>query len=143
MIMALYKRAFAILMRKPFRLWGISLLGTFLAGVAGVAFGMGYAAYGVIILLGMGLVFLGLSGLTIFDHAAMRAEKLLKVPIPESLNYAGVFDDIFARYLKSVESAGVARRKVFLSRSFSTMTFPTGSRAAMMMVSASGNRTAG
>lgn len=40
MIMALYKRAFSILMRKPFRLWGISLLGTFLAGVAGAAFGL-------------------------------------------------------------------------------------------------------
>ncbi len=74
---------------------------------AGVAFGMGYVAYGAIILLGMGLIFLGLSGLKIFDHAAMRAEKLLKVTIPESLDYAGVFDDIFARYLKSVESAGV------------------------------------
>ena len=40
MIMALYKRAFAILMKKPFRLWGISLLGTLLAGIAGVAFGI-------------------------------------------------------------------------------------------------------
>ena len=40
MIMALYKRAFGILMRKPFRLWGISLLGALLAGMAGVAFGI-------------------------------------------------------------------------------------------------------
>ena len=40
MIMTLYRRAFSILMRKPFRLWGISLLGTFLAGIAGVAFGV-------------------------------------------------------------------------------------------------------
>ena len=40
MIMAIYKRAFAILMKKPFRLWGISLLGMFLAGIAGAAFGL-------------------------------------------------------------------------------------------------------
>lgn len=40
MIMAIYKRAFAILMKKPFRLWGISLLGTFLAGAASAAFGI-------------------------------------------------------------------------------------------------------
>ena len=40
MIMALYKRALGILMRKPFRLWGISLLGAFLAGIAGAAFGI-------------------------------------------------------------------------------------------------------
>ncbi len=74
---------------------------------AGVAFGMGYVAYGAIILLGMGLIFLGLSGLKIFDHAAMQEEKLLKITIPETLDYASVFDDTFAHYLKSVESAGV------------------------------------
>ena len=74
---------------------------------AGVAFGMGYVAYGVIILLGMGLAFLGFSGLTIFDHAAMQEEKLLKVTIPESLDYASVFDDTFGHYLKSVENVGV------------------------------------
>ena len=74
---------------------------------AGVAFGMGYVAYGAIILLGMGLAFLGLSGLKIFDHAAMQEEKLLKITIPESLDYASVFDDTFARYLRSVENAGV------------------------------------
>ncbi len=74
---------------------------------AGVAFGMGYIAYGAIILLGMGLAFLGLSGLKIFDHAAMQEEKLLKITIPESLDYASVFDDIFAHYLRNVENAGV------------------------------------
>ena len=40
MIMAIYQRALAILMKKPFRLWGISLLGTFLTGLAGMAFGI-------------------------------------------------------------------------------------------------------
>jgi len=74
---------------------------------AGVAFGMGYIAYGVLILMCMGLVFLALSSLTIFDHGAMQEEKLLKVTIPESLDYTGVFDDTFAHYLRSVESAGV------------------------------------
>ncbi len=74
---------------------------------AGVAFGMGFIAYGAVILLGMGLAFLGLSGLKIFDHAAMQEEKLLKITIPESLDYASVFDDTFARYLRSVENAGV------------------------------------
>ena len=74
---------------------------------AGVAFGMGYIAYGVIILLCMGLVFLGLSALTIFDHASMQEEKLLKVTITESLDYASVFDDTFQHYLTSCENAGV------------------------------------
>ena len=78
-----------------------------IAAAAGVAFGMGYAAYGVLILVCLGLIFLLLSSLRLFDHASMREEKLLQVTIPESLDYARVFDDVFARYLKSTESVGV------------------------------------
>ena len=74
---------------------------------AGVAFGMGYIAYGVLTLLGMGVIFLALSQLNIFEHASMQQEKLLKITIPESLDYASVFDDIFAHYLSSVENVGV------------------------------------
>ena len=74
---------------------------------AGVAFGMGYIAYGVLTLAGLGVVFLALSGVKLFDHASMQEEKLLKITIPETLDYARVFDDTFAHYLKSVENAGV------------------------------------
>ena len=74
---------------------------------AGVAFGMGYIAYGVLTLLCMGIVFLALSSVKMFDHAAMREDKLLKITIPESLDYARVFDDTFAHYLKSAENVGV------------------------------------
>lgn len=74
---------------------------------AGVAFGMGYIAYGVLVLFGMGLVFLALSSLPIFDHAIMHEDKLLMITIPESLDYSSVFEDTFAHYLKSVENAGV------------------------------------
>ena len=74
---------------------------------AGVAFGMGYVAYGVIVLLGMGVVFLLLSALPIFEHTSLSEDRLLKITIPESLDYMGVFDDVFARYLKSADSEGV------------------------------------
>ena len=74
---------------------------------AGVAFGMGYVAYGVLILVVLGLLFLLLSSVNFFSHAAMQQDKLLIVTIPESLDYARVFDDTFAHYLKSVESVGV------------------------------------
>ena len=40
MIMAIYKRAFDILMKKPVRLWGISLLGSFLASAGSALFGL-------------------------------------------------------------------------------------------------------
>ena len=74
---------------------------------SGVAFGMGYIVYGVLTLLGLGIAFLMLSSVKLFDHASMQEDKLLKITIPESLDYARVFDDTFAHYLKSVENAGV------------------------------------
>jgi hypothetical protein len=78
-----------------------------MAMCAGVAFGMGYIAYGVIILLSMAALFFLLSLLPIFEHKGAAREKLLKVTIPESLEYSDVFGDIFARYLSSVENVGV------------------------------------
>jgi hypothetical protein len=74
---------------------------------SGVAFGMGYIAYGVLVLAGLGGIFLALSAAKIFDHASAQEEKMLRITIPESLDYARVFDDTFAHYLKSVENAGV------------------------------------
>jgi hypothetical protein len=78
-----------------------------IAMAAGCAFGMGYAAYGVLILVGLGLVFLGLSGSKLFDHAGMGREKLLNITIPESLDYTRAFEEPFARYLEQAESVGV------------------------------------
>ena len=73
---------------------------------AGIAFGMGYLAYGVIILLCFAALFLLFSAVPLFEHKS-AAEQLLKITIPESLAYNGAFDDVFARYLKKVEAAGV------------------------------------
>ncbi len=81
-----------------------SILGTM---GAGIAFGMGYIAYGVIILLGMAVLFLLLSHLNIFEHRKMAADRLLQITIPESLEYNGAFDETFARYLQKAESTGV------------------------------------
>ena len=74
---------------------------------SGIAFGMGYIAYGVIIMLGMAAVFLVLSMLPIFEHKSMSEERMLRITIPESLEYSGAFDDTFKHYLKSYENAGV------------------------------------
>ena len=74
---------------------------------AGIAFGMGYVGYGVVILLCMAVLFLLLSVLPIFEHKSMSEERLLRITIPESLEYSGAFDDTFAHYLKSYENAGV------------------------------------
>lgn len=74
---------------------------------SGIAFGMGYLAYGVIILIALALIYLLLSKLHFFEHRSMSAERLLRITIPEALEYEGTFDEIFARYLASAENAGV------------------------------------
>ena len=62
MIMAIYKRAFSVLMKKPIRLWGISLLyallasiGTALCGIAIPIFGL---AVGLLLETSMTMIFL-------------------------------------------------------------------------------------
>ena len=74
---------------------------------AGIAFGMGYLFYGVVILLGLALLYLLLASLNLFESRPMQTERLLKVTVPESLEYTDMFDDVFARYLKSAERLGV------------------------------------
>ncbi len=78
-----------------------------IAMASGVCFGMGYVVYGVLSLLGLSLVYLALSSLSLFDHAARQEERMLLITIPESLEYSGAFDEPFARYLQSVENVGV------------------------------------
>ena len=74
---------------------------------SGIAFGMGYIAYGVIILIVLAVIYLLLSMLPIFEHKNMAKDKLLRITIPESLDYYDVFNDTFAHYLASYESVGV------------------------------------
>ncbi len=74
---------------------------------AGIAFGMGYLAYGVIILLALALLYYLFASLGLFDSKPMQEKQLLKITVPESLEYADMFDEIFSRYLKSAERLGV------------------------------------
>lgn len=73
---------------------------------SGIAFGMGYIGYGVVILVALGALFFLLSFAPVFEHKKTAEDQLLRITIPESLEYSGAFDDIFARYLKNVENAG-------------------------------------
>ena len=72
----------------------------FLSTATGFAFGMGYLAYGFLICLGLAGIYVLLTFLPLFDHKCIAAEKLLKIVVPESLNYTEIFDDTFAHYLK-------------------------------------------
>ena len=74
---------------------------------SGIAFGMGYLVYGVVILICLAVIYFLLSHVPIYEHKSLAADQLLRITIPESLEYNGAFDETFAHYLKKVENAGV------------------------------------
>lgn len=74
---------------------------------SGIAFGMGFVGYGVVILLGLAVFYFVLSYLPIFEHKSLSQDRLLRITIPESLEYFDAFNDSFAHYLKKYENAGV------------------------------------
>lgn len=68
----------------------------FLAMAVGLAAGMGYLGIAAVLLLIVGAATILLVSLPIGQEAFKRKE--LKVTIPENLDYAGIFDDIFKEY---------------------------------------------
>ena len=69
--------------------------------VVGFVYGLGYVAYASIAILAIGGLYLLLSAAPLFKNRRFSTEKLLKVTIPETLNYSEVFDDVFSHYLKA------------------------------------------
>lgn len=74
---------------------------------AGIAFGMGYLAYGILIMVCLSILFFIFSLLPVFDHKSLAKDQLLRITIPESLEYSDTFKDIFAKFLKTYESVGI------------------------------------
>ena len=79
----------------------------FITMAAGVAFGMGYLAYGALILIILAVVYVIMTYLPIFEHKNKVDDRMLKITIPESLDYTDVFNNTFEKYLDSYESIGV------------------------------------
>ena len=74
------------------------------AGVAiGLICGLGYAVFALIFALVVAAIYLLLNYLNIFNGKRFGNEKVLKITIPESLEYSEVFTDTFDTYLKSSE----------------------------------------
>ena len=70
----------------------------FLAMAIGLATGMGYLGIAVLLLIIIGAAILVLAAVTFGSQS--YAQKELKVTIPENLDYAGIFDDLFETYTK-------------------------------------------
>ena len=74
------------------------------AGIAtGLVCGLGYVLFAFIFAIVVAVLFLLLSSANIFNNKKFKNEKLLKITIPESLEYSEVFTDTFSTYLKTNE----------------------------------------
>ena len=74
------------------------------AGIAiGLISGLGYVVFAAIFALLVAILYLTLATLKLFDGKRFTNEKLLKITIPESLEYDEAFDDTFTKFLKKNE----------------------------------------
>lgn len=76
------------------------IMAVFLTTAIGLAVGMGFIGYAVVLAVIVGLAFILLAKLPFGVN--MSKDKQLKVTIPENLDYTEIFDDIFDKYLKRV-----------------------------------------
>ncbi len=79
----------------------------FLAMAAGLIAGMGYLAYALLfsIILGLVLLLYQRVGLGALKHG--DRDKILRITIPEDLDYSHVFDDLMERYTHTCEVVSV------------------------------------
>lgn len=75
----------------------------FIGMAAGLAFGTGYVAYGAIFIILSGVLLLAFGKLAVKFTKHAKTEKIVKITIPESLDYTSVFDDVFSKYTLSSE----------------------------------------
>ena len=75
----------------------------FIAMAAGLAFGMGYLAYGIVFLLVAGGLLMAFSATKIWESKPTPKEKKLVITIPEGLDYTAVFDDLMSEYTEKSE----------------------------------------
>lgn len=73
----------------------------FLAMAVGLATGMGYLGVAVLLTLLVGLANMLLTALHFGEPR--NSEKVLRITIPEDLDYTGVFDDLFTKYTRKHE----------------------------------------
>ena len=83
------------------------MLMLFASVATGAIAGLGYLAYSSIFEIAFSLIVAGLMSTNILSNRKMSTEKLLKITIPENLEYNTIFDETFKHYLKEYEMVGV------------------------------------
>lgn len=79
----------------------------FLAMATGLILGMGYIVYAVIFAITLGIIFLVLSCNSLFFKSRPSGEKILRITIPEDLDYNDIFDDLLEAYTTKYEITSV------------------------------------
>lgn len=79
----------------------------FLAMGAGLITGMGYLAYAVLFALILGLFMLVLNLVGYGESKSGVNQRVLRITIPEDLNFNHMFDDLFEKYTKSCDVISV------------------------------------
>lgn len=77
----------------------------FLAMAVGLSTGMGFLTYGVFITAVIGVILLAMRFLPLFTKKEKM--EMLRITIYENLDYTGIFDDLFEKYLSYVEQESV------------------------------------
>lgn len=75
----------------------------FISMASGLAFGMGYVGYGALFLLVCGLILLLLENTKLFERKADNSEKIIRITIPEDLDYTCIFSDLFDKYTEQFD----------------------------------------
>lgn len=70
----------------------------FVAMAAGLAVGMGYLGYALLFSLVLALAMLAYNASPFGEKRADARERVLRIAVPEDLDYTGAFDDLFAAY---------------------------------------------
>lgn len=79
----------------------------FLAMSAGLIAGMGYLAYAMLFSIIMGMVMLFYIRIGFGEKKVSDRAKVLRITIPEDLDYSGIFDDLFEKYAEHAEVISV------------------------------------
>lgn len=73
----------------------------FLAMAVGLVCGMGYSLYGLLFVVVVGGAFFLLNALNFGEGKTAALRKMLRITVPEDLEYGSMFDDLFEKYTSS------------------------------------------
>lgn len=79
----------------------------FLAMAVGLACGMGYVAFAAVFAVVLAIVTIAYDRLGFLETRDGGLKKILRVTVPEDLDYEGMFDDLFTKYTSSAKLTSI------------------------------------